>query len=147
VVAASNGNRTAYLGCKEDKLRKLFTAVLLLVFAQGTFAGPLDWAKHHKRFLLMEGAAVGAALVDAHGLHHCRRTNGVEPCTAHYGEAWATFGIVAGMNVIVMPSLAEACWKDGNSGKFCYPLAYTGPAIELGYGIHEWRIKKPKEDK
>jgi hypothetical protein len=107
-------------------------------------AGPLDWAKHHKRFLLMEGAAIGAASIHAYGLHHCRRTNGVEPCDAHYGSAWANFGMVTGLNVIVMPAVAEGCWKD-DGGKWCNLLAYSGSTGQAIWGIHEWKIKTFKE--
>ena len=87
----------------------------------------------------MEGAAFAGAGIHAAGLHHCRHTNGVEPCDLHYGAAWANFGIATGMNVIVMPSTAEACWKDGG-GKWCYPLAFAGSAVQAGWGVHEWRI-------
>jgi hypothetical protein len=90
----------------------------------------------------MEGFAIGAAAVHAHGLHECRET-GVENCQAQYGAAWASFGIVTGINVIVMPSLAESCWK-GDGGKFCYVLGYGGSAGQLGFGIAQWR--KGEED-
>lgn len=122
-------------------MRRALIFVVFCALAAGhpASAGPLEWAKHHKRFLLMESAAVGGALLHAHGLHQCRRNNGVEPCDAHYGEAWASYGIVTGLNVIVMPSTAEACWKDGG-GKWCYPLAFVGSAAQAGWGVHEWRI-------
>jgi hypothetical protein len=120
--------------------------LLFLAFALGSAAdaGPLDWAKHHKRFLLMEGAAVAGASIHAAGLHHCRKTNGVEPCDLHYGTAWANFGIVAGLNVIVMPSVAESCWKDGQ-GKFCYIFAYGGSAAQGVWGLHEASIRRNNE--
>lgn len=123
-------------------MRKLL--LFLLLCAPAAQAGPIDWVKHHKRFLLMEGAAITGASIHAAGLHHCRRTNGVEPCDAHYGEAWASFGIVTGLNVIVMPSVAEACWKDGG-GKFCYALAYSGSSAQAAWGVHEWSIYKRRE--
>lgn len=109
-------------------------------------AGPLDWAKHHKRFLLMEGAALAGAGIDAAGIHHCRKYSGsVENCQSHYGPAWATFGIDAGFTTIVMPSLAEACWKD-SGGKFCYGLAYGATAWQTTWGLHEYKIKFKKEN-
>jgi len=123
------------------ELEKLAKVAALALFCCSTAqAGPLDWARHHKRFLLMEGAAVVSASVHAAGLHHCRRVNGVEPCDAHYGAAWASFGVVTGLNVIVMPSTAEACWKN-DGGKACYPLACAGSATQTVWGVHEWRIQ------
>ena len=126
-------------------MKHLLAVVVCLVLASSAPAGPLEWAKHHKRFLLMEGAAVAGASIDAAGLHHCRRTNGVEPCTAHYGAAWATFGITTGLTTVVLPSLAEACWKN-DGGKFCYPLAYSGSVGQAAWGVHQWTIKKKPED-
>jgi hypothetical protein len=119
--------------------------LIFLLLAQPVSAGPLEWAKHHKRFLLMEGAAIAGASIHAYGLHHCRRTNGVEPCDEHYGAAWASYGILTGMNVIVMPSVAESCWKD-DGGKWCNLLAFGGSATQAGWGIHEWRIKERNPD-
>jgi hypothetical protein len=123
------------------KMQRLL--VLFLFFTFSAEAGPLDWMKHHKRFLLMESAAVGAASIHAYGLHHCRQT-GVENCQAKYGSAWASFGIIAGMNVIVMPALAEGCWKN-QGGKFCNILAYGGSAGQLGFGISQARKEKHVE--
>lgn len=117
--------------------------ILFLLFALPVSAGPLNWAKHHKRFLFMEGIAVGAASIHAYGLHHCRQT-GVENCQAKYGSAWTSFGIITGMNVIVMPSLAEGCWKN-EGGKFCNVLAYGGIAGQVGFGIAQWRKEKHAE--
>jgi len=114
----------------------LFAVFFLATTAQ---AGPLEWAKHHKRFLLMEGAAIAAASVHAAGLHHCRHLNGPEPCDEHYGEAWAGFGVSTGMTMIAFPAIAEGCWKNGGS-KSCDVFAYTPIAIQAGWGIHEWRI-------
>src|SRR6266852_7562457 len=111
--------------------------ILCLLTTTAVNAGPLDWAKRHKRFLLMEGTAIGAASIHAVGLHHCRRVNGVEPCDAHYGAAWVNFGIVTSLNVVVMPSIAEACWKD-SGGKYCHLFAWSGPAAQASWGIHEW---------
>jgi hypothetical protein len=41
------------------------------------------------------------------------------------------------MNVIVMPALAESCWR-GGQGKFCYVLGYGGSVSQLGFGISQW---------
>ena len=120
---------------------KRLLILLLLLFALPAEAGPRHWLKMHKRFLAVECAAITAASIHAAGLHHCRKLNGIEPCDLHYGLAWANFGIVTGLNTLVMPSVAEGCWK-GGGGKFCNLFAYTGPAIQAGWGIHEWRIKR-----
>jgi hypothetical protein len=125
---------------------KLKLLILFLVFSPTTEAGPKHWIATHKRFIAIESAAIGAASIHAAGLHHCRRANGVEPCDAHYGSAWVNFGIVTGMNTVVMPAIAEGCWKDGG-GKYCHLFAWTGPAVQAGWGVHEWRINKPDKDR
>jgi len=87
----------------------------------------------------MESAALGAAGLHAYGLHKCRHNNGVEVCSEGYGSAWAFFGVATGVNVIVLPAVAEGCWKDGH-GKFCNIFAYGGSATQAGYGIYQGRI-------
>lgn len=126
-------------------MRRFLTLLLLLISSTSVEAGPLNWAKHHKRFLLMEGAAITAVSIHAAGLHHCRKVNGVEPCDLHYGSAWAMFGITSGITVIAMPAAAEGCWKGGN-GKWCNILAYGGSVGQAAWGVHEWRIKSVKAD-
>lgn len=131
-------------------MRKIIAVVILCLFVTGSakadpFSSLWHWAGHHKRFLLMEGAAVGAASVHAYGLHHCRRLNGVEPCDAHYGEAWMSFAFATGLTTVVMPALAEGCWHANDDSKACYPLAYGGSAVQLGWGVHEARISEHAE--
>jgi hypothetical protein len=119
----------------------LFVILALSTFCcQSATAGPLDWAKHHKRFLLMEGAAITAASIHAAGLHHCRHYAGVEACDAHYGAAWGAYGFATGLTVVAMPAVAEGCWKSGQ-GKFCNLFAYGGSAVQAGWGLHEFSIK------
>lgn len=122
---------------------KTLALFLALLAAGRTEAGPLDWVRHHKRFLFMEGAAVTGAVLHYKGLSNCRKRNGPEPCDEHYGAAWANFGIVTAINTIVLPSAAEGCWK-GDGGKFCNILAYGGSAAQAGWGIREWRIHEKK---
>lgn len=121
--------------------RVLIACVVVFALATSASANPLSrtwhWAGHHKRFLIMEGFAIGAAAVDGYGLHECRKTS-VENCRAKYGAAWASYGFVTGINVVAMPALAEACWK-GDGGKFCYALGYGGSAAQMGFGIAQWR--------
>jgi len=122
-------------------LRILILVSLCAALGGAAQAGPIDWAKHHKRFLLMEGAAVAGASIHAAGLHHCRHTNGVELCDEHYGSAWAMFGVWTGMNTIIFPAVAEGCWRD-QQGKFCNIFAYGGSATQGAWGVHEAAIHK-----
>jgi hypothetical protein len=119
--------------------------MLSLILLSSVEAGPKDWIKHHKRFLIMEGAAITGAAIHYSGLRHCRRLNGVEPCDLHYGAAWANFWVVTSLTTVVMPSVAESCWKN-EGGKFCYALAYGGPIAQSSWGAHEWRINPSKKD-
>lgn len=120
-------------------------AALLLIFTIPVEAGPKHWIAHHKRILLVEGAAFGAAAIHYKGLDRCRRMNGPEPCDEHYGAAWAVFGFVTVVNVVAMPAVAEGCWKDGH-GKFCNIFAYGGSAAQAGWGLHEATIRRKHEE-
>jgi hypothetical protein len=124
-------------------MKKLTAFLLFFLLVSPANAGPVEWIKHHKRFLLMEGAAIAAVSIHAAGLHHCRVLNGVEPCDEHYGAAWAQFGILSGMTIVVMPTIAEGCWKGGH-GHFCDTLAYGGSAFQASWGVREWRIHSPE---
>lgn len=124
-------------------MRNLLAFALLLLLPHAAQAEP-NWFHRHRRMLLVEAAAVAGASIHAYGLHHCRRTNGVEPCDAHYGEAWASYGIATGMNVLVMPAVASACWKD-DLGHFCDAFAWAPPIAQGAWGIHEFKIKKKAE--
>lgn len=126
-------------------MKKILLCLALLVGWQSAQAGPIDWIKNHKRFLLMEGAAVAGASIDAWGLHHCR-VPGVERCTAHYGEAWASFGVATGMTTVVLPAIAEGCWND-EGGKFCYIFAYGGSTVQAAWGLHEYSLGNRPNDK
>jgi hypothetical protein len=133
-------------------MRKL-AVIAALFLATSANAGPLDFIKHHKRFLFMEGAAIAGASIHAYGLHHCRRLNGVEPCDENYGAAWAGFGVSTGFTTIVFPAIAEGCWKSFDSvsstrdgGKFCNIFGYTPSAVQASWGIHEATIHVQKTD-
>jgi len=128
-----------------DMTRFISLFLLLASLAGPAQAGPRDWLSHHKRFLLMESAALGASAIHASGLHHCRKLNGVEPCDSHYGAAWASFGITAGLTTIVLPATAEGCWKD-EGGKWCNLLAYSGSAAQAGFGLGQWRKRNAKSE-
>lgn len=121
--------------------------VLLLVCATPAAANPFSHAYHfvghHKRFFAMEGAAIGGAAVHAYGLRHCRLGD-VERCDERYGSAWAGYGFSTGITVVVLPSVAEACWKD-DAGKPCYAIGFTGSAVQAAWGIHEYRAFRPEK--
>lgn len=125
-------------------MKLLATLSFLLALAVPAPAGPKDWVKHHKRFLVMESAATGSALIGAYGLHHCRQGD-VERCTGHYGAAWGIFGTGVGLN-LAMTGAAEGCWKN-EGGKFCNILAYSGSAAQFGWGIHQWTAKAAEAGK
>lgn len=118
---------------------------LLLLFALPAEAGPLSWVKRHERFLAMEGTAIGSSAFEAAAVHHCRQRNGVEPCLAHYGEAWATFGVTAGMSTVVFPAITEGCWKGTNNSNWCYPLGYTFPAGQVVFSFRELSEERPHD--
>jgi hypothetical protein len=126
-------------------MKRFLALLVLLLLVQPTPAGPRDWIRHHKRFLVMEGAAITGASIHAAGLHHCRHYAGVEACDAHYGAAWAAFGFTSGITVIAMPAVAEGCWKN-EGGRFCNVLAYGGSITQAAWGVHEWRITPHKID-
>jgi len=132
-------------------MKKVALLVLLLLGWQPVQANPFskikDFGVTHKRFELMEGAAVAGALIHRYGLHHCR-LGGVERCDEHYGAAWAMFGFTTGLTTIVLPAIAEGCWKDSQDAKFCYVFAYSGSSFQTGWGIHEATIpivKRPDD--
>jgi hypothetical protein len=127
-------------------VKHLALAFLLAIFcSQSATAGPRNWTKHHKRFLLMEGAAITGAAIHYKGLNHCRKLNGPEPCDAHYGAAYGTFWFGTALTVVAFPAVAEGCWAN-QVGHFCDAIAYVPSGIQLGWGVHEWRISSYKKD-
>lgn len=126
-------------------MRSIILAILILLSSATASANPIDWIKHHKRFLAMEGFAITGAVVHYKGLEHCRKHFGPEPCDEHYGAAWGAYWFTTGVTTIALPAAAEGCWRN-EGGKFCNILAYTGSATQLGWGVHEWRINASKTD-
>lgn len=116
--------------------------ILFLIATISTQAGPISWAKHHKRFLLMESAAVAASTVHLYGLRHCRRGN-IEHCDEGYGSANANFWVVTGFSVVTFPSIAEGCWKENFDAKFCYIFAYGFTGYNAAVGVRDWAIYNP----
>lgn len=121
----------------------LVLVILVLVCVPGAQAGPLDWAKHHKRFLIMEGAAATGSVIHARGLKRCR-VGDVERCDEGYGSAWAWYWTMTTWSTVVSPAIAEACWKGTDDWKGCYFFAYNGAAYQTAQGIYDFRNYKPK---
>jgi hypothetical protein len=136
-------HRASFKGPLRFSRYSITALILSLAFLAPVEAGPRHWISTHKRFLLMESAATGSAIIAAKGLAHCRST-GVEKCTGHYGAAWGIYGAGAGLN-FAMTAAAEGCWKS-EGGKFCNLLAYGGSAWQTAYGVHEWRLGVQKNN-
>lgn len=118
-------------------------AILFLLFPLAVSAGPLNWAKHHKRFIAIESAAVTGAIIHWKGQTHCLRVN-VERCDENYGANRAWFGLLTGWSVAAGPAIAEGCWKN-EGGKFCNAFAWSGPAYQATQGALDWRVPKERE--
>lgn len=128
-------------------MKKLLLALFIAMLPIQAQANPLDWVRTHKRFLIMEGAAVTAASIHAAGLHHCLRGD-VERCPEEgYGPNWALYGVLTGWSVVVGPALAEKCWNDSSDWKGCYFFAYSGAAAQTSLGIYDFRNYKPKDER
>lgn len=121
--------------------RLLLLCVVSGLWLSSASAGPIEWVKHHKRFLFMEGAAVAGAVIHHEGLSRCRRF-GVERCDAHYGSAWGAYWFTTGLTTVAFPATAEGCWKS-QQGKWCGLISYVPSSIQAGWGVHEWTIGKP----
>jgi hypothetical protein len=127
----------------------LMVLTLALLTSSSAAANPFTWtwhwAGHHKRGLLMEGAALGAAGWHAAALHHCR-TGNVEVCDEGYGSAWAMYGFLTGVTVVALPAVAEACWRATDDDRGCYAIAYGGSAFQAGLGGFNWAARREPED-
>lgn len=111
--------------------------IIFLLFALPVEAAPLDFFRHPIRTMerhpvvakvVFAGIAAG---VHARGLEKCRERS-VEFCDGKYGEGWAIFGVVTGMNILAIP-LSEKIggWQSD-------VISYGGSAAQLGHGIVEW---------
>ena len=129
--------------------RWLVLLILLCLSAESALAAPwykkpFDWAAHHKRFLIMESAAIGATVLEAKGMNHCRQGD-VAVCYMHYGSGNAGIGIDAGLSIVLMPALAAWEWKDEKNSKLGYAIGFAVPAYQAGQGIKQYNTFKPKE--
>lgn len=113
---------------------------LLLLFALPAEAGPLSWVKRHPLATEIIGGVVSAG-VSARGLQVCHQQN-VENCTAHYGSAWATYGVNEGLHGVAILVGHKIGGKTGAA------IAHGSNAVDLGYGAWEWHggLNKPKGD-
>jgi len=73
----------------------------------------------------------------------CRANNGVEPCTAHYGEYNATNAFFAGASVFVAPAVFHNCRKEFSNSRWCWLIPGIVIGGNVGWGIHEARIHHP----
>jgi hypothetical protein len=124
--------------------------LLFLLFALPVEAGPLELLKHPIRTMQRHPIATAfafagvAATVDLFGLRHCREGS-VENCRAKYGAAYGSFGAATGMNFAVIAA-TSGCWKDQNKA-FCSIFSYGGSAVQLGFGINQFRKKGGEREK
>jgi hypothetical protein len=131
-------------------MKRLFILAVIFLMASRAEAGPLDFFKHPIRTMqrhpvLTAFAFAGvAATVDGFGLRHCREGD-VENCRAKYGAAYGSFGAATGANFAVIAA-TSGCWKDQNKA-FCSIFSYGGSAVQLGFGINQFRKKGGEREK
>lgn len=120
--------------------------ILAFLLLTGTVnAGPLDLFRHPVRTVKRHPVAASlvfgtaAAIVDGLGMQHCRQIN-VENCRAKYGAAWQSFTFTTVANFGVIAAIKD-CWKE-QDWKFCSAFAYSGSAVQLGFGINQWKKEK-----
>lgn len=117
--------------------------ILFLLFALPAQAGPKDWIKHHKRFLLAVAAEGGAFAVQYKGTTYCQRGD-VERCNEGYGSRRAFDWFSISMGAAMIP-LSEKCHKEAGPKPACWGLAYWVPAAQTAFGIHDYLNYRPKE--
>lgn len=74
----------------------------------------------------------------------CRRNNGVEPCTEHYGAYNLWNGLLTGASVLAAPALFYGCRKDNNNARWCWFIPAVVIGANVGWGIHEANIHHPE---
>jgi len=111
--------------------RILYSLVLFLAAPTICFGGPISWLKAHPKTTKLLAAGISAG-VYAEGLHECR-LHGVENCDAHYGAAWATYGVTVGLDLLAIPISEKIGGKAGAA------ISFGGSAAMLGWGIYQWR--------
>ncbi|SRR6266478_3711361 len=118
--------------------------LLLAIFLTGASpASAFPWKKVAKAALIW-GAPVGTSLLATKGGIDCRRRNGVEPCTAHYGEFRGT-EIMRGGFSFSMSAITWGCLKE-NSWKPCYSFAAGTAAFNTFWFVHEERIRAKEKE-
>jgi len=123
---------------------KAITLIFALLTLAGTIdAGPINWVKHHKRFLFTECAAVGASYAFIRADQNCRRGD-IERCFGGYGGDKGGLALTTGMSVLVFPAIAEGYWKSNENGKGGYVLGYVFSSYQAFYSIYEFRRYRPE---
>lgn len=127
-----------------NNMRTLIATILLSLIPYNLNAGPIHWIKsqfkdHPVRTSIILGMT--AATVNGIGLAHCRQ-GPVENCQGKYGAAWGSFGAATGTNLSLIIA-TKSCWKDQDP-RFCSLFAYSGSAIQTGFGINQWRRYAPQ---
>jgi hypothetical protein len=88
-----------------------------------------------RKFWLSTAASAGASLVSTWAGIHCRHRNGVEPCTAHYGEFAPIEATRFGFSAIVVPLIAYKWKKSDASDGAKHSLWWTIPTAVTGFNI------------
>jgi hypothetical protein len=94
-----------------------------------------------KFWFVAAGSAAASLLATGAGMH-CRKRNGVEPCTEHYGSFSAMEGVRFGVSGIGIPFLAyklkkeDSGWENRHSVWWVFPA--IAASINLGFAIREF---------
>ena len=123
-------------------------ALLLALVCSNVDASPKTWLKTHRRDLINRAVAGAALAWEIKAIHHCDRGD-VEHCFEGYGadDRGLEFGIAmtAVYSIVVMPFLADKCYRDANGPKFCAVIGYNGAAGETAVGIWQWKSYSPEQ--
>src|SRR6266446_1253127 len=125
-----------------DARRRL--SALFFVFA--VLASPAEafpWKKVAKAAAIW-GAPTATSLLATKGGVDCRRRNGVEPCTVHYGE-FRGMEIARGGFSFSMSAITWGCLKD-TGWKGCYGIAGSTAAFNVYWFVHEEKIRRKENN-
>lgn len=121
-------------------MKRIAVLALLVVFLVPS-ADAFPW-KRVVKIAVVWGAPIGSSLLATKGGVDCRRRNGVEPCTQHYGEFHAFEAARGGFSV----AMSTISWKclSGTGDKACYSFAVGTTAFNLYWYRHEENLtRKP----
>lgn len=106
------------------------------------------WQTHRpsdKHFWLINTEAYASTLAPLIGGLHCRRVNGVEPCTEHYGAFYQGWAWGTGIEVAAGTAIYHMCRKDNHNSKKCDFIQHVVTGINLGWGVHEALIRTKRD--